>query len=404
LILPSKLTSARQSVALFPKLALVLIASPCSSDPLTSPLSAQTSGSKVSGSHNPLSAQQSPLLRPGGQSPLPRSGGQSPLPLHGLASPVPQIKESLPRDFSFLLRPEIYHPLSHLNVPAAFRNSSKQPVTATPLSDLLAKGHFRAAAIAAVQELTSSSPDSRPIDSSDHQRIFSLLYIRLACLTLIDATPLAAQEVKSLEDLNNASIYADALTGEHLVPWELRVLNVRLQALGFSDPRRSVMSYHDLAREAREQIAKAAEKHDNTAREMWKSRLHDLGIKVAGALIEMDDLSGAAHHLSTLRDRSDGKMATSKALLWLHVGDVAAARKSVGNIKSEEKHVERVVLALCEMAEGNYDEALRLWQELKEDVYDEMIGVNMAVCNLYLGRMDEVSTYIHVDTACFSNT
>ena len=35
----------------------------------------------------------------------------------------------------------------------------------------------------------------RGIDPSDAPRIFALLYTRLACLTLIDSTPLAAQEV-----------------------------------------------------------------------------------------------------------------------------------------------------------------------------------------------------------------
>ncbi len=100
----------------------------------------------------------------------------------------------------------------------------------------------------------------------------TFVYTRLACLTLIDATPLAAQEVKALEDLNSA-FYLDDITGAHLVPWELRVLNVRLQAMGFGDPRRAVMSYYDLAREARSQIAAAAARHDNSARELWKDRL-----------------------------------------------------------------------------------------------------------------------------------
>ena len=52
---------------------------------------------------------------------------------------------------------------------------------------------------------------------------------------------------------------------------------------------------------------------------------------------------------------------------------------------------ERVVTALCDMADGEYDAALGKWAELKELVDDEMVGVNMAVCLLYVGRMHEVS-------------
>ncbi len=233
-----------------------------------------------------------------------------------------------------------------MTVPLPFRNSPKQPAPDTPIPELLARGQYRAAAIAATQELTGAD-GAAPIEPTDHSRIFSLIYTRLACLTLIDATTLAAQEVKTLEDLNGV-FYFDEVTGQHLVPWELRVLNVRLQAMGFGDPRRAVMSYYDLARDARAQLIAATARHDNTARELWKERLTELGIKIAGALIEMDDLPGAAHHLATLKERPDGKLAMSKALLWLHLGDVEAARRCVKPGEDSAK----IVDALCDMADG----------------------------------------------------
>ncbi|KAF4464159.1 hypothetical protein FALBO_9008 [Fusarium albosuccineum] len=312
----------------------------------------------------------------------------SPHPRSSTATPVSQLGEAKPKNFAFLLRPEIYHPLTPLNVPVAFRNSQKQPNPEAPLEELLASGHFRAAAIAAVQELTGTGA-SGSLDPTDSKKIFELLYTRLACLTLIDATPLAAQEVKALEDLNDIRKYVDETTGEHLVPWELRVLNVRLQALGFGDPRRAVMSYHDLAREARDRITKAAAQHDNSAREVWKARLHDLGIQVAGALIELEDLTGAAHHLSTLRDRGDGKIALSKALMWLHLGDATSARDCAQQAAGSDENTEKLITALCDMADAEYDSALEMWRELKETMDDEMVGVNMAVCLLYLGKIQE---------------
>jgi hypothetical protein len=305
------------------------------------------------------------------------------------------VRTSIQKDFGFLLRPEIYHPVPSVNVPAAFRRSAALPDANASVAELLNGGHFRAAAVAAVQELTSVAPDARPVDSSDHTRIFDLLHARLASLTLIDATQIAAQEVRALGDMNNAAIYVDETTGEHLVPWELRVLNVRLQAIGFGDPRRAVMSYHELAREAREQVGKAATRHDNTARELWKARLLELGIKVAGALIEMDDLTGAAHHLASLKDDSDGKMALTKALLWLHLGDLEAARRcAVSRSSSDASNATKVISALCDMADGDYAAALEEWTGLGDDeTDDEMVGVNKAVCLLYTGNLDSVSQH-----------
>ncbi|KAI0165991.1 hypothetical protein GGR57DRAFT_1057 [Xylariaceae sp. FL1272] len=179
---------------------------------------------------------------------------------------------SQPRDMA-------YHQISSLNIPSPFRNTERQPDPDTPLRTLLAAGHFRASAIAAAQELTGSSPAVPPgqsINPTDYTRIFRLFYVRLSCLCLIDAVPLAAQEAKALEDLNSA-IYTDPETGIHLAPWELRILAVRLQTIGFGDPRRAVMIYYELAREARSEVMRAGKAHDHSAAEKWKTRLGRIG-------------------------------------------------------------------------------------------------------------------------------
>ncbi|KAF0645185.1 hypothetical protein FPSE5266_05232 [Fusarium pseudograminearum] len=364
-----------------------------------------------SSTKGPLDLDDDPLLSPPQPAPqrtssiAQRNRLSSPHPRSSAGTPISQLGEAKPKDFSFLLRPEIYHPLTPLNVPVAFRNPQKQPNPEAPIEELVANGHFRAAAIAAVQELTGSGA-SGGISPTNSKRIFELLYTRLACLTLIDATPLAAQEVKAMEDLNDIRKYVDETSGEHLVPWELRVLNIRLQSLGFGDYRRAVMSYHDLAREARERITKAAAQHDNSAREVWKARLHDLGIQVAGALIELEDLTGAAQHLNTLRDRGDGKMALTKALLWLHLGDVESARACARQAVDSDENVEKLILALCDMADSEYESALDAWKELKETMDDEMVGVNTAVCLLYLGRIQEGRAVLEelVDSGLSSHT
>ncbi|CAK7224615.1 hypothetical protein SCUCBS95973_005580 [Sporothrix curviconia] len=376
--------------------------------------------------------------------------------------PTPRAK-----DFSYLLRSEIYHPLAATagaaaNVPQPFRDASdRQPnpdetvgvaddAAGTLLADLLAAGHFRAAAIVAARQLVATP------DPTDHTRIFALLYTRLACLLLLDATSLAAQEAKALEDLNSPFYRGEPVPGAghdarlapHLVPWELRALHVRLQALGFGDPRRAVMSYYELAREARIRIGAALAAHDNSARELWKGRLAELGIQVAGALIEMDDLAGAAAHLTNMGGdtasqasqtgtstptHASRRIAMARALLWLQLGDVEEARAAMGgsgsgagrtvestglsSLSSPRVHgssssggddiAARVVDALCDMADGEYTAALSSWRALREDApNDEMVGINLAVCLLYVGQMQEGRAVLEalVDAGASSHT
>src|SRR5262245_52028589 len=88
-----------------------------------------------------------PEASPGSRSSSPprRSSSRSPRPGE-LASPPPQAK-----DFSYLLRPEIYLPLGGLAVPPPFRAPARQPpqpAAASSPAELLAGGHFTAAAIA----------------------------------------------------------------------------------------------------------------------------------------------------------------------------------------------------------------------------------------------------------------
>ncbi|KAI1434460.1 hypothetical protein GGR50DRAFT_695108 [Xylaria sp. CBS 124048] len=310
-----------------------------------------------------------------------------------IATPRPE-SQVMTNDFNFLLKPEIYHQLSPLIISPPFRDVAKQPPADATIPSLLASGRFRAAAIAAAQELTGASPTAIPIRPTDHVRIFELLYVRLSCLCLIDAVPLAAQEAKALEDLNS-TFYVDANTGAHLAPWPLRILVVRLQTIGFGDPRRAVMSYYELARVARTEIALARHAHDHSAAETWKRRLADLGIRVAGALIEMNDLVGAATHLASLTELQGegGQLAFCRALLLLHLGDVDAARRCMG-LGTDDDVNARVVDALACMADGEFEAALLKWRSLRDEmsgngVEDEMVGVNLAVCLLYTGKMPE---------------
>ncbi len=117
---------------------------------------------------------------------------------------------------------------------------------------------------------------------------------------------------------------------------------------------------------------------------------------------KVDDLPGAAHHLGTPKERADGSSRWRKHSLWLHLGDVEAARRSLDPGASTAKVVE----ALCDMAEGEYGSALIRWRELRETSGSEMIGVNMAVCLLYVGKMQEGKEILEtmVDSGLSSHT
>ncbi|MCJ1268106.1 hypothetical protein MMC22_007992 [Lobaria immixta] len=309
---------------------------------------------------------------------LPQPLGRSLQKLHKIPPAPPEAPR---KDFSYLQQPGIYHALTQQDVPLPFRNPSHQPPPSTPLSTLLSSFNFRAAAIAAAYQLCTSS-------TLPHAEIFSLLYTRLACLTLINATPFAAEESKALEDLNS-SFYRDSRTQAHFLPWELRVLAVRLQGIGYGDSKRGVSGYYDLARDAREQIAKTV----GDERRMWKERLEDLGVRVGNALIEMGDFAGAARHFESLRRRggSDDVLLDGRlALLYLRLGDVAGARRYVEAVKDGHG----MLRPLLSMAEGRYEDAIAEWRELREGLDSEIVMQNLAVCLVYTGRLEETTSLL----------
>jgi trafficking protein particle complex subunit 12 len=297
---------------------------------VTSPIS--PSGLPIPQSANPLS---NPPSHPG-------SRALSPAPTPTSQGAAPEVTQ---KDFSFLQDPAIYHPLPTTATLPAFANSQHAPTSSTPLPVLLSKGHYRQAAIVAANNLLAAPPTAGPA-------ILALLHTRLACLCLLQEHGLAAAEAKALGDLNS-SFYRHVITGAHVVLWGLRVLVVRLQALGWGDGRRGVLAYYELGREARDEIKRIAEKKrkqsaaddDSFAKDeqLWRTRLREIGVCVANTLVEMGDLEAAASHLASLRNRAnsssdpdeDERLAAMEALVWLRVGDIAAAERCIKSVQKE---------------------------------------------------------------------
>lgn len=310
-----------------------------------------------------------------------------------IVSPPPEpsgygIQENLSLDVSFLQDPSAYHVLP-VTAPLPFQHASNAPSVAAPIDSLLIAGHYRLAAIAAARNIVSAAAPT------DYPTLFHLVHIRLACLCLISEHALAAQEAKVLGDLNSA-FYRHPLTNVHLVPWDLRLLVVRLTALGYGEWRKGIMGYYELARECRESIIRATEESEKT---LWRRRLRDCGIRVANTLVEMGDLDGAGRHLGTLSMSDDHaesaearEVLVMETLVWLRVGDLASARQCLARASAIESDalLDGTLAALLQLADSDYEAAAASFRALHEQFPDDaMVSQNLAVCLLYTGHIPD---------------
>ncbi|KAK4547740.1 hypothetical protein LTR36_000698 [Oleoguttula mirabilis] len=281
-------------------------------------------------------------------------------------------------DLAFLQDPNIYHSGSTEDVAPAFLASEQQSPPGTPLPDLLQHGHFRRAADTAATDLLQCTPN-------DAESIFQLLYTRLACLILLSRPDLAAQEAAPLSDLLARNL-PGAKDVVQVIPWELRLLLVRLQSIGATDGgRRGIMALYGLGVEVRAHLKQAT--GDEARRAVWATRLRDLGLRVADALVEMGELETAQRHLDTLTDVDADEIAYRKALLRVRVGDVTGARGCVGMMRDEGRKAAFDVL--LQVADGDFSDAADNWQELAEQRSGHaLVANNVAVCLLYTGHID----------------
>ncbi|KAF1920800.1 hypothetical protein BDU57DRAFT_25444 [Ampelomyces quisqualis] len=286
------------------------------------------------------------------------------------------------KDFSFLQDATAYHLLPTASIPAPFLNAPTLPSPSSPIDTLLLSGHYRLAAVSAARNIvTAASPH-------DHSTLLHLLHIRLACLCLINEHALAAQESKVLGDLNSA-FYRHPLTNAHLVPWDLRLLVVRLAALGYGEWRKGIMGYYELVRECRENIVKAGTPQDDKT--TWRARLRDCGVRVANLLIEMGDFEGAGRHLATLSESdasASNQISVMETLVWLRVGDISSARRCLSRTASPPDITESALAALIQLADSDFEAAATSFRALHDTHPDDaMIAQNLAVCLVYTGRI-----------------
>jgi predicted Zn-dependent protease len=210
---------------------------------------------------------------------------------------------------------------------------------------------------------------------------------------VISRPDLAADEAIPLTEFL-ARNTPDAKDISPLVPWELRLLLVRLQSIAASDDgRRAIMSLYALASEVRSHLSEAKAEEDQAAVQAWSDRLRDIGLRVADTLVESGELETAARHLTTLSAISPDVINSRKALLSLRTGDLSSAQESLDKMTpglSKEIHQ-----ALLQTTEGDFAKAVEAWRKLAEQHPDnELLGQNLSACLLYTGHITEARSIL----------
>lgn len=212
------------------------------------------------------------------------------------------------------------------------------------------------------------------------------------------------------------------------------MLCVRLQSKGYKDPKRGISGYYDLARSARHAAKRAIAANNAEDVERWSSQLKDLGHRVGNALVENGDLECAMRHFSSLHasavDEAEKRALGSRlATLKIRLGDWDGARKIIDEMGSggesderaegedsrsasrEKSHQADILRALVATASGDYGLAVDQWRallagdgdsdndngrNLREDKasYAVLAQQNLAVCLLYTGEIDEVTSLL----------
>lgn len=319
------------------------------------------------------------------------------------------------KNLSFLLDSAIYHPLSQVDIPPPLRKAlpGPPPASASPsqmleqLENLLKQCDFFGAARFAALCLTSGR-----VSPTDHVSIFKLLSVRYSCLELTGQVLLAAQEAKALEDLSSEFYYVatcipetEAEAGEgakllakHIMPWSLRVQAVRLQSIGFSDPRRGNTALYDMGLEARENIsspyASEAEKED------WCKHLEGLSTHVINSLIELGDIDCAQRTLSQSRPSDEGALSSwtqRMVLILVKLGQMKKAQSYINALKDDSlsKTLCQCILAI---ANDELEEAVDMLESAsKDEDSTEMVSLvqqNLAVAYLYQDRIEEARSVL----------
>ncbi|KAG8626836.1 hypothetical protein KVT40_005781 [Elsinoe batatas] len=396
--LPTRTRSARQSAVRRSTRGPLDDEDPLAPTPTTSSPPSPTLSNPPTSTLSPTSLLSPPLSALTGSSQrLPPLSLSQPLSTRPV-SPSPKL------DLTFLLRPQLYSPLPSTSLlPPFLGPTHQQPPKDATLSNLVDRSFYRHAAIKAASDLCTGV-----VPSSDAKAVLDAFHVRLACLLVCGYLEVAAGEARPLGEYLSrltagsgrggpgggsrpGSSAGQVGTGVGFVPWGLRVLVQRLAGIGAQDGgRRAVMGWFLLAGECRARFAGAGTEEE---REVWRARLGDLGVRVAGELVGMGEVDAAVRHLEELEvgDGEEGdEMRARLGLLYVRIGDVRRAEGLLGSIQGWKG--KQVLGGLIRFAEGDYEGAAALFKELHaKDDEDALVANNYAIALLYTGHMEEAA-------------
>ena len=285
-------------------------------------------------------------------------------------SPTTAITRAEELDLSFLLSPRLYHPL-----PPPLFTPAPSESTVIDAPGLFSQGRYTAAAEASARRLAQPPPPPQ-------QELLNLFYIRLAALIKLNYIFLAAAEAHVLEDVNSSNYRIEG-TNECVLPWELRLLTIRMQSVGLRSARKGgVSALYELAGEARSKFRHAGSTDEAST---WSRRLKELGWCTVEALVEEGDLQTAVRQMRSLKGQGqDEEWEARMVMLLLKIGDLDGARKILDR-SDESRPILRDVLKICE---GNYEESTESGSKVDGTTTSRS---NKAMANFYSGNVEESS-------------
>lgn len=310
-------------------------------------------------------------------------------------------------DISHLIKPTCFLSLPSQNPPHPFPLNPPSDIAVDPY--LLFRSRFyRHAADLCRTKLLEVPAATLATSRAQIDTVFRLWTIRQAALLMIRMGGIARDESRHLGDLGDKQ-YRVIPSGESLVPWNLRLLSIRVQAGG--DHPQGVTQYYTLAREARTTIQTTSlylsrllasqkeqgevtedEKLADQIRETqiqvvkWKARLRNLGLFTTAMLMGMRDTKSAVSLLQSIYtdsafaksipdddadyitqqnaleiSRFNTRVVFSLAMIYLQVGDSISARLWFSKLPEtdddEARKTKALGHALCSIADADWDAA-----------------------------------------------
>lgn len=247
------------------------------------------------------------------------------------------------------------------------------------------------------------------VQPTDHTTIFRLLAVRYSCLELLGQILLAAQESKALEDLTSEFYYINTKMSEdekglspevkpmptHVMPFSLRIQALRLQSIGFSDPRRGITALYDLGLEMREHLSSPYISAEEM--EEYRACLKSISVHVVNSLIELGDLDCAERTLAQcqpLDEKARHVWTGRMILLLIRLGRLSKAIE-LANEPFMPENEKSLLQSIIMIADGKVEDAAQILG--KQDSNNDLGALaksNLAVALLYLGRIREASAVL----------